>query len=70
MGQLWPIAGEPIVVTMSLPSRLIAPPPPVSWPNVVVLVSMVETKVAHVPCANEEPLLSASVPLASIRIVP
>src|SRR5947209_325894 len=70
IGHVLPAAGEPSVVTLSLPSRLTGPPPPVSRPKVVVLASMVVENVPHAPCVNDEPPLKASVVLSSIVRAP
>src|SRR2546428_137617 len=70
IGQLLPTVGEPRVVTLSLPSRLTGPPPPVSWPKVLVLASIVVANVPHAPCVNDEPPLRARLPVASIVKAP
>ena len=58
IGQLLPTAGWPTVMTLSLPSRLITSPPPLSWPNRGTLASMVVWKVPAAPWVKVDPPLT------------
>ena len=57
IGQLLLTAGWPTVLTLSVPSRLTASPPPLSWPNDGVFALMVVSNVPPDPWVKVEPPL-------------